>query len=159
MSLTDIVQHPDAPVYIVFLLSLLLMVWIIRLELRLRTLMLGKDAQSLEQTISAITAAHRLTEQYKKKNDEVIRDLDARIERCASGVATVRFNALSGDTSGKQSFATAIINERGNGVVFSSLYSRDNTRVYAKEVRNFTSDHELTSEEKQAIAASRSIVA
>jgi hypothetical protein len=82
--------------------------------------------------------------------------LHDRLTRAARGIATIRYNVLSGDTSGKQSFATAIVTEEGNGVVISSMHSRNATRVYAKPVAQFASEHELSEEEVAAINASKS---
>ena len=44
-----------------------------------------------------------------------------------------------------------MLNEEGDGVVFSSLYSRDRMSIFAKPVKNNNSEYELTSEEKQAL--------
>ena len=62
----------------------------------------------------------------------------------------MRYNAFA-DVGGKQSFATAILSEDGNGVVISSMYSRERVNVYAKPINNFSSEYELSKEEVQAI--------
>ncbi len=86
---------------------------------------------------------------------EAAGELRKLLSDAVRGISVVRFNALSGDTSGKQSFAAAILSERGDGVVFSSLHARENARMYAKPVNNFVSEFELTDEEKQAIVEAR----
>jgi len=134
---------------------LILLVWVIRLELRFRRLMRGGNGKSLEQAILSIMNAHRGTIEYQKNADSLFSQLHNRLTRAARGLATVRFNALAGDTSGRQSFATAILSERGDGVVISSMHSRENTRVYAKPVVGFASEHDLTEEERAAIAEAR----
>lgn len=48
--------------------------------------------------------------------------------------ALVRYNPF-GDTGGNQSFVLSLLNALGNGYVITSLHGRDNTRIYAKEVR------------------------
>src|SRR3990167_8570023 len=48
--------------------------------------------------------------------------------------ALVRFNPFE-DAGGDQSFAVAILDGENNGIVISSLHSRNSTRVYAKEVK------------------------
>ncbi|MGQ9457218.1 MAG: DUF4446 family protein, partial [Anaerolineae bacterium] len=62
-----------------------------------------------------------------------------------------RFNPCP-DPGGNQSFAIALVDGRGNGVVLSSLHAREGTRVYAKPLKKWESDYALTEEEKQAIA-------
>ena len=48
-------------------------------------------------------------------------------------VGLVRFNPFE-DTGGNQSFALALLDADRDGVIVSSLHSRDLTRVYAKAV-------------------------
>lgn len=55
----------------------------------------------------------------------------------------------------KQSFATALLNEHGDGVVISTLYSRERTSVFAKPIKKFDSEYELTPEETQALTEAR----
>jgi hypothetical protein len=43
------------------------------------------------------------------------------------------------------------LDDRGDGFVLSGLHARENTRVYAKPLHDWTSEHTLTDEEKQAI--------
>ncbi|NIT70429.1 DUF4446 family protein, partial [candidate division KSB1 bacterium] len=59
------------------------------------------------------------------------------------GVGTVRFNPFKG-TGGGQSFAAAFLSEHGNGVVISTLYSRERVSVFAKPIQSFASEYELT---------------
>ena len=44
-----------------------------------------------------------------------------------------------------------MLNEDGDGVVFSSLYSRERTSIYAKPIKNGKSEYELTKEEQEAL--------
>lgn len=65
-------------------------------------------------------------------------------------LGVVRFNAFA-DTGSDLSFAIALLDDHTDGVVLSSLYGRDESRVYAKPVRAGTSSYFLTAEEKQAL--------
>lgn len=66
-------------------------------------------------------------------------------------VAVVRFNPF-GDTGGDQSFTAALLNEKGSGLVISSLHNRDKTRMYAKPVKEGGEDgYSFSKEEKQTI--------
>jgi hypothetical protein len=63
----------------------------------------------------------------------------------------IRFNPFN-DVGGDQSFAIAFLNGKDNGLVISSLYTREGTRVYSKSIVNGESEkYPLTDEEKQAI--------
>jgi len=94
---------------------------------------------------------------FKKEVEATFHRLGSKMETAARGIATVRFNAFGGrGEAGAQSFATAIINEKGDGVVMSGIHTRDNTRVYAKPLSSFESKHELSEEEKRAITEAKS---
>ena len=62
----------------------------------------------------------------------------------------MRFNPFA-DTGGDQSFAIALLDAEGNGVVLSSLHSRTDTRIFAKQVQGGRSRHQLSDEEQDAI--------
>lgn len=69
-------------------------------------------------------------------------------------VAVVRYDAF-GDLGGRLSFSTAIVDDRGDGLVLSSIQARGESRTYAKGVVDGDSDVTLTPEEQQALAAAR----
>lgn len=136
------------------LLVIILFVWIIMLERRMRRLLVGKDAKSLEDTIVAIRdGIYALTHAHKDSRVR-IEDLDRRVKRSIQGIETVRFNAF-GDAGSKQSFAIGMLSEDGDGVVISSLFSRDRMSVFAKPIKGHASEHELTEEERAAIDRAR----
>jgi hypothetical protein len=62
----------------------------------------------------------------------------------------VRFDAFQ-DTAGQQSFAVALLDNRGNGVVITSLFGRSESRCYAKPVVKGESPFPLSDEERAAI--------
>jgi len=67
-----------------------------------------------------------------------------------SRVGTVRFDAF-GDLGGMLSFSTALLDERGDGVVLTAINGREHTRMYAKPLEAGDSRHNLSEEEREAI--------
>jgi hypothetical protein len=63
----------------------------------------------------------------------------------------MRFNPFE-HTGSDQSFALALLDHTNNGVVISSLYTREGVRVYAKEIQNGTSKHQLSHEETTVLS-------
>ncbi len=58
------------------------------------------------------------------------------------------FNEMGGD----QSFILTILDNTNSGVIITSLHNRDNTRIYAKKIKNGDVDNSaLSKEEKSAI--------
>ena len=62
----------------------------------------------------------------------------------------IRYKAFEVNGS-SQSFSIALLNEKGNGVIISSLHSRDRVSTFAKPVIDYKSEHDLTEEEKSVI--------
>jgi hypothetical protein len=63
----------------------------------------------------------------------------------------VRYDAFE-DMGGRLSFSAALLDDHGDGVVITSINGRTETRTYAKPVQGLTSDHNLSEEEREAIA-------
>ena len=70
-------------------------------------------------------------------------------------VGFVRYNAFS-DVGSDLSYALALLNREGDGVVLSSIYSREDTRTYGKAVTAFKPAQDPSDEELAAIAKARS---
>jgi hypothetical protein len=133
-----------------FLLMALAIFFIVRIELRLKRFFQGKKAGTLEALIGEIVEEQRTTSAKLGEQAEIIRMLEARLEKQGRGVKLVRFNPF-GEVGSTQSFAVAIMNKEGDGVVFSSLYSRERMSVFAKPITKGKSDIELTPEEQSVI--------
>ena len=74
--------------------------------------------------------------------------------RMIQRVGVVRFNPFP-DTGGNQSFAVAMLDARGDGVVLSSLHSRAGTRLYLKQITTGKAETALSEEETEAIRRAR----
>src|SRR3990167_11270056 len=106
--------------------TVLLLAWIIRLEMRIRKLLGGKTAKTLEEAVKDL---HDNTEKLNRFQREAINhfiNVERRLNRSIQAVETIRFNPWKGEgVGGNQSFSTAFVSENGSGAVISSLYSRD----------------------------------
>jgi Protein of unknown function (DUF4446) len=80
--------------------------------------------------------------------------VDAPGAHALQQVGLVRYQAYH-DVGGDHSFALALLDSAGSGVVINSLYHRDRCRVYAKPVHGWQSAITLTDEEKEAIERAR----
>ncbi|OFV84058.1 MAG: hypothetical protein A2W26_01810, partial [Acidobacteria bacterium RBG_16_64_8] len=82
------------------------------------------------------------------------RDHDVRIDSTLSRVGIVRFDAYQ-DLGGRQSTAVAFLNSRADGVVITTVVSRDFARMYVKLLREGTPDIPLAPEETEAVEQAR----
>lgn len=69
-------------------------------------------------------------------------------------IGVVRFSAFT-DMGSDLSYAVALLNQNNDGVVFSSIFGRDDSRSYVKPVKNGVSEYTLTEEEREAIRQAR----
>jgi hypothetical protein len=116
-----------------------------------RQLMTGTSGANLEVLLNEHLAQTRGTAARVEAVDQLARRLEKAAYFSLQHLGVVRYNPFH-DTGGDQSFAIALVDGHGNGVVLSSLHARDVTRVYAKPLQKWESTYSLTDEEKKAIA-------
>lgn len=121
---------------------------------RLRRLVRGGDGKSLEGTIGKLNERVSALEAHAVKSEAAFENVDARLSTAVRGVSVKRFDPFQ-NAGGQQSFATALLDEKGTGVVVSGIHARDGVRVYAKSVSGFKSERELSEEEQDAIDAAK----
>ncbi len=85
-------------------------------------------------------------EKLSQELDKIKKDNKFHIQK----LGVVRFNPFSGVGS-DQSFSIALLDSNDNGVVITSLYTRNENRVYAKPLKAGRSEYLLSAEEKNAI--------
>ena len=121
-----------------------------RLDARLGGLTRGADGQSLE----AILDSHLAQVQDVGRQVDLLAARSAVLEavqrKAVQHVGLVRFNPFE-DTGGNQSFALALLDANGDGLVVSSLHARTLTRVYGKAVVGGKSEAALSDEETAAL--------
>ena len=131
---------------VLFFLAALALFFVVRIEMRLRKLFSGSKGAPLESLMRDIVSHVEHLDSESRNHAVQLAALSEKIKRQGRGVKIMRFNPFK-DVGGTQSFAVGIVNEEGDGVVFSSLYSRERMSVFAKPIHEGTSDVELTEEE------------
>ena len=128
-----------------------LLAWIISLHVRLSKLSRGAQGISLEKiftnTLSRVESldlqTQRLASDSARRDEEFMKSIQ--------GVGFIRFNPFD-EPGSQQSFACALINQHGDGMVMSTLSTRDKMRVFGKKLSNYTAEQELTQEESKALS-------
>ena len=83
--------------------------------------------------------------------------LQDAVSRAVQRVGIVRFDAFE-DLGGMLSFAVAMLDKEGSGVVLSSINGRNETRIYAKPIEHGASRINLSGEEEEAIRRALGVV-
>jgi len=121
---------------------------------RLRRLVRGGDGKTLEGTIRKLDERVGALETHAVKATTAFDNIDERLQTSVRAVSLNRFDPFK-NAGGQQSFTTALLNEKGDGIVVSGIHSRDGVRVYAKDVTKFKSERDLSEEEVSAIAEAK----
>ena len=129
-------------------------VWIVKTEKRLKKFFSGKKARDLEENIEILEENISKLKIAKENTEKELIEINDKLKKSIRGLETIRFNPFL-DQGSNQSFAIGMLNEENNGVVLSSLYSRERMSIFAKPIKNGKSDYELTTEEKEVIAEAK----
>lgn len=132
-------------------------IWIVLVEWRLfrltrtvRMLLTGRGGADLELTLREfLSRLDTATEQLKRLDGRALQ-LETKMPFTIQHVGIVRFNPFV-DRGGDQSFVVALLDDRSDGVVVSSLHSRNDSKLFAKPIVGGNSTYPLTDEEKEAI--------
>lgn len=114
----------------------------------LQTFISGNHLDTLLQEINQKQAQQQL---ILKKLDTKLSNVELKLRAGVDRAELLRFQAFD-NTGSDLSFAFALLNQEGNGVVLSSIHNRDESRVYAKPIKEGVSTYSLTGEEKEVIA-------
>ena len=117
----------------------------------------GRDAQGrgpLGGALRGVLARQARAIQRLEQAVATLYETDSRqkdlIEGAVRRVGLIRYDAFE-DVGGRLSFSCALLDERGNGVVVTSINGRQDTRVYAKPITEGKSSYNLSVEEEEAI--------
>lgn len=156
--LFDYINSPQVAEFIplavglTILLIAVLIFWIIALEKRITRLLGGGRAKTIEESAKQLGERLSILEKFQNETVRYLRTIEMRVRRSIQASETIRFNPFKGNgEGGNQSFATSLLSENGDGVIISSLYSRDRVSIFSKPVRGFKPLFELSEEERDAL--------
>lgn len=133
------------------LLDLILLLGLARLRRHYNSLVQGVDKKTLMQVLEGIQKTLSQHERSQSVIKHELQQLQDDVRLHLQQLTLKRFNPF-GDTGGDQSFILAILDGNQDGVVITSLHSRENTRFYVKSVKGGVGiDHPLSVEEQKII--------
>lgn len=140
--------------YALCAIVIVLVAMLMQMYFRLQKFFRGKDAKTLEDTLQSLTKDVNKSLEAQSRIREHIGAINTKLSQTIRNVETVRYNPFA-DSGSNQSFSTAFINDKGDGVVLSGLYSRERVSIYAKPIVGGKSEYELTEEEESVIGKSK----
>jgi hypothetical protein len=132
--------------------TLILLGLVIWMYIRMRRFLIVVDAHSISDSLTHVSHSLKELQHFRDDMEGYLTDVERRLRKSIQSVHTIRFNPFKGTGGGgNQSFATTLVNENGDGVIISSLYSRDHVSVFSKPVIKHGSDYELSVEERESL--------
>lgn len=121
-----------------------------KVERKYDLFMLGKDAESLEDSIMNQMKSITELKIADKKKDKSIKDLQENIMLVYQKIGIVKYDAFK-EMGGKLSFTLVLLDKKNTGFVMNSMHSREGCYTYIKEVIEGKTFIALGDEEKEAL--------
>lgn len=125
---------------------------VIRLEWKLRKILRGGKTERLDETLGSIERELKFLQSFRNEAAARLRSAEERLMRTIQGIGLVRFYPFKGGgEGGNQSFALSLIDPEGDGIVVSSLSTRDRLILFTKPVSQFKPESALSEEERESL--------
>jgi hypothetical protein len=110
-----------------------------------------REPENLVELLAQFRKLKENFEEISKKLEEVKEKHKWAIQK----VGIVRFNPFK-EMGGNQSFSIALLDDNDNGLIITSLYTKEGNRIYGKPIKQGQSEYLLSSEEKEAMEKAKS---
>lgn len=147
----------DLVVIILIVIVLLQFIWIFtiiskynKLNKRLTKFTSGRDAGNLEEIITKRFSEIRQIVKNEKQQNRDIDMINDKFLTTFCKIGLVKYDAFK-EMSGKLSFSLALLTENHDGIIITSMHSREGCFTYCKEVTNEESYYILSEEERLAL--------
>lgn len=152
--ITEIVIVMSVLNVLLLLLYIISRVKISNITKKYNRLVEGSSSHSLEGILfEHMDEMRNVTEQI----DEVKRhyeNLEDRLQFCLQRIGIIRYNAFN-DMGSDLSFSLALLDDKLDGFVITSIFGRDDSKIYGKPIVKGESTYPLSVEEMQALDRAR----
>ncbi|MDO5154339.1 MAG: DUF4446 family protein [Eubacteriales bacterium] len=121
-----------------------------RLTNRLNRFTSGNDASNLEEVMAKRFSEMRQIVKNEKQQNRDISAINDKFLTTFCKIGLVKYDAFK-EMSGKLSFSLALLTENHDGIIITSMHSREGCFTYCKEVTNEESYYILSEEERLAL--------
>ena len=120
------------------------------LKRRVDSLTRGKDTESLEDIIVSYLERVESLEEGEEITRAALNAIKDNLKITYQKTGLVKYDAFR-EMSGALSYSLALLDKENNGVLISSMYSREGCYTYAKEIIKGESKINLSEEEAEAL--------
>jgi hypothetical protein len=120
-----------------------------------KTFFAGQQAANLEDVILALKDQLKDSQGRQDILEQEIVQIKNNFTFAITRVGLIRFNPFQG-SGGNFSFSLALRDSHNSGIIITSMYGREQNRIYTKKVDNGKCEIQLTEEELQAVTLANS---
>lgn len=120
------------------------------LRRRVDTLTRGKDTESMEDVMLNFFERIESLENAEQRMHQDIKEIKQNLKITYQKTGLVKYDAFR-EMSGALSYSLALLDKQNNGVLITSMYSREGCYTYAKDIVNGESEINLSEEEREAL--------
>lgn len=116
----------------------------------------GNNVKNIEDIIIGHSKTLKILDKDIQELYSISNQINMLAHKGLHKIGVVRFNPFK-DIGGDQSFSIALLNGKKDGLVISSLFTREGARIYSKSIiAGEAEKYPLTEEEKEAIKIANS---
>jgi hypothetical protein len=109
-----------------------------------------KKEEDFPENIEELIEDFKKIKEENKRIKKEIKEIKEKQKFFLQNVKMIRFNPFY-EEGGNQSFVLALLDENIDGVVITSLYTKEGNRIYGKPILKGKSEFSLSKEEKEII--------
>jgi hypothetical protein len=118
---------------------------------RYNQLMSGMEGKNLEELLMSHIANVREVKADIDLLKDKVKELEQEGKLAIKKIYMKRYNAFP-DIGSDLSFSVIFLNDHNTGVLITSIYARDENRIYLKPIVNGSCDYSLSPEEKEIVS-------
>lgn len=131
---------------LLFIITIVLLSSVKKLEKKYRKMMRGVNNKNLEQALNDnLDNIEKALIKSQEAIDEC-KNISEELKGCVNKVAIMRYKAFE-DVGSDLSFSIAILDSYNDGVIITGIYSRHDSTTYAKPIDKGISRYDLSEEE------------
>ena len=135
---------------LLFIITIVLLSSVKKLEKKYRKMMRGVNNKNLEQALNDnLDNIEKALVKSQEAIDEC-KNISEELKGCVNKVAIMRYKAFE-DVGSDLSFSIAILDSYNDGVIITGIYSRHDSTTYAKPIDKGISRYDLSEEELHAL--------
>ena len=135
---------------LLFIITIILLVSVKKLESKYQKMMCGVDNKNLEQVIEDnLGNVEKALNRSQEAIDEC-KNISEELKGCINNVSIIRYKAFE-DIGSDLSFSIAILDSYNDGVIITGIYSRHDSTTYAKPIDKGRSKYDLSEEELKVL--------